>query len=891
MVLAAGVLLVGALLLFLVRSRLRDPLNLKELPKKLGVNITQDATGFTMDHSFGGHSRYRIHAAKVAQFKDNHAILRDVEIDLFGEDGSRVDRIAGAEFDYDQKAGRAVASGPVEIMLMRPGVRPAIASEARAGNPQAPKPDAKAAGKSGVKADARSGGQFEGRNRPTPIASVAENAARGEVQVKTSGLSFDTRSGLASTAEHVDFSMVQGSGSSLGASYDEKGFLVLDKDVELRTERGGRPVVIHAQHAEFERTTLLCTLHAAAANFRGMDATAGDASVLFRDDGSAQHLEAMHGFNLVTSTGGHINAPSGSMDFDEQNKPLHGRLQGGVAMDSTRPTGDGSGQRRSRATAATAEMAFDGNGELRHAHLERGVEMSSETVSESGSLPLRVRRSWTSPIADVDFRDNGHGQAEPAKIHGVQGVVVTGESQRGAAAPQPSRLAADDVTGVFGADSALTAMTGEGHASVEQTNAAGTRQTSTGDRLEVHFTPGGKGSVAAAGAGQVESAILDGHVVLVQQAAAKAGAPAPAPLYAWAGRAAYEGGGEWLHLTLSPRVQDGALQLTAEKIDVSHESGDAFAHGNVKATWLTVKKTPPGETRGGVTETQTRPAEANPVLGGQGPAHIVASEAQLMHAAGGQSGAATFKGHARLWQQANSVTAPIIILDRQKQTLAAHASDPNEPVKVVLLSAGGIGAIKPPDSKPAQDRQQGTDEARPRSPSVIRVRGGDLDYSDGDHTAIMRSGALGKVEAETATATTDSDEVELLLRPSELGRPDPGRPDPGHPDPGRPDRATAAAASQDSAPGSGSSSQVERMTASGHVVVSSGDRRGTGDQLVYTGETGDYVLTGSPAVPPRMTDPGRGTITGHALIFHSRDDSVSIDGAGGRTTTETTAPK
>jgi lipopolysaccharide export system protein LptA len=262
-----------------------------------------------------------------------------------------------------------------------------------------------------------------------------------------------------------------------------------------------------------------------------------------------------------------------------------------------------------------------------------------------------------------------------------------------------------------------------------------------------------------------------------------------------------------------------------------------------------------------------------------------------MHAAGGQSGAATFKGHARLWQQANSVTAPIIILDRQKQTLAAHASDPNEPVKVVLLSAGGIGAIKPPDSKPAQDRQQGTDEARPRSPSVIRVRGGDLDYSDGDHTAIMRSGALGKVEAETATATTDSDEVELLLRPSELGRPDPGRPDPGHPDPGRPDRATAAAASQDSAPGSGSSSQVERMTASGHVVVSSGDRRGTGDQLVYTGETGDYVLTGSPAVPPRMTDPGRGTITGHALIFHSRDDSVSIDGAGGRTTTETTAPK
>ena len=28
------------------------------------------------------------------------------------------------------------------------------------------------------------------------------------------------------------------------------------------------------------------------------------------------------------------------------------------------------------------------------------------------------------------------------------------------------------------------------------------------------------------------------------------------------------------------------MQLTADKIDVSQESGDAFAHGNVKATWL-----------------------------------------------------------------------------------------------------------------------------------------------------------------------------------------------------------------------------------------------------------------------------------------------------------------
>ena len=77
----------------------------------------------------------------------------------------------------------------------------------------------------------------------------------------------------------------------------------------------------------------------------------------------------------------------------------------------------------------------------------------------------------------------------------------------------------------------------------------------------------------------------------------------------------------------------------------------------------------------------------------------------------------------------------------------------------------------------------------------------------------------------------------------------------------------------------------------GARVVAIGGRRGTGEQLVYTGETGIYVLTGTAAAPPQLTDPTRGTVTGEALIFNSRDDSVSIEGGGRKTTTVTTAPK
>jgi lipopolysaccharide export system protein LptA len=145
---------------------------------------------------------------------------------------------------------------------------------------------------------------------------------------------------------------------------------------------------------------------------------------------------------------------------------------------------------------------------------------------------------------------------------------------------------------------------------------------------------------------------------------------------------------------------------------------------------------------------------------------------------------------------------------------------------------------------------------------VIRVRGGDLKYSGAEHKAVMRGGALGTVVAETGTANSVSDEIELTLLP------------PGN------------HAGKD-----GGQAQVDRMTARGNVALTFDVRRATGEQLVYTGETGEYVLTGTAAAPPRMTDPARGTVTGEALIYHSRDGSVSVEGGGRKTTTETTAPK
>jgi lipopolysaccharide export system protein LptA len=884
LVLAAGVLLVVALGVFLAIGRFKSPFSRRDIPKRLGIDIEQEANGVTYTQAHGGHTLFKIHASKVVQLKNDHALLHDVRIELYGADGSRVDSIEGNEFEYDQKAGTATASGPVEMTLTRPGEAAAVLPQA---NPQP------AAGE---------------KSKSNPLTAAAQTAARGEIHVKTSGLTFDQQSGVVTATERVDFSMIQGSGSSVGASYDsQQGFLVLNRDVDLIMHpaasagsgmagaREAGTVEIHAAHAEFYTDTNLCNLRAASADYRGSHAMAAQAQIIFRDDGTAVRLEATGGFSVATAAGGHLTAPVAAMDFDEHNQPRHGHLEGGVTMDSV------SGARTVHGTAPTMEIEFTPQGGLRHAHLERGVVLrSEETNQDAAGVPVHVSRTWRSPVADVEFRPalrqekgRSEGKIEPATMHGYGGVTVSGMSQRGNAAPAPSRLAADEVSGEFGPDSTLTAITGLGHASLEQTTAAGAHEMARSDQLEAHFAPpassagAGSGSSAKIGAPasgisasqgsrgrdntQIQSAVLEGHVVLIEQPAAKPGAPPQPEMQATASRADYEEAGlpptaglpgregEWMQLTGSPRVADGGLELTADQIDVSRTSGEAFARGNVKGTWTNDAPDRPGAGTNSQKEDGVN-------LGGQGPAHVVAAEAELHQA----TGEAIFRGNARLWQQANAVDAPVIALSRQKQTLVARGSDAAHPVTAVLVSAGGLGAGK----------QEGSGKGtggKPAAPSVVRMRGGELWYSGVERRAVMRGGILGTVTAETGTATSVSNEVELQLARA-ASRPSGQAP-------------TGQVSTGKVSAGQAPAGRVESMTATGHVVVSSQGRRGTGEQLVYSSEDGDYRLTGTAAALPRMTDPERGSVTGEALIFNSRDDSVSIEGGAQKTRTETTAPR
>jgi lipopolysaccharide export system protein LptA len=69
--------------------------------------------------------------------------------------------------------------------------------------------------------------------------------------------------------------------------------------------------------------------------------------------------------------------------------------------------------------------------------------------------------------------------------------------------------------------------------------------------------------------------------------------------------------------------------------------------------------------------------------------------------------------------------------------------------------------------------------------------------------------------------------------------------------------------------------QLDRIVASGNVVIQQPSRRATGQRLVYTEKEDKYVLTGGS---PSIFDAEHGKITGDSLTFFSRDDRVLVEG-------------
>src|ERR1700736_1025492 len=346
-------LLVGAGMLLLViaaflgYARYRAKGFLTQLPARLRADIQQETNGFTYSQSDGPNGRtiYTIHASKMVQRRDGKVMLHDVGILLYGrgkDTSNRVDRIYGNDFEYDQNAGLVRAMGEVHIDL------------------QAPAP---------VDANARTeyakGHDLHG----------GEAQDERLIHVKTSGLVFLQKLGVAATDQDLEFEYNGLTGHAHGADYSsDTGVLVLQSAVKMNGLKQGKPVVLTASRAEINRQRQQVVLNRAEYTVVGGESgsrmtKAQKVTADLRHDGSIERARGEGGVSLTDDDGTTLTAARGDARLNGASQPQMVVLSGDVKYVVNNSV------RQAQGEAAEGKADFDSAGALKHVTMTGGVHL------------------------------------------------------------------------------------------------------------------------------------------------------------------------------------------------------------------------------------------------------------------------------------------------------------------------------------------------------------------------------------------------------------------------------------------------------------------------------------------------------------------------------------
>ncbi len=800
-----------------------------DLPGQLGINVSQTANGFTYSQSQRGHTIFTIHADHVTElFKGDQSELHDVVITLYGPEGSnRKDMISGADFLYNKITQTVVARGQVKIDMASPAV--------------------------------------------TPAGKPAATAPPDNIHIETSDLHFNQKTGDAQTSQPLAFTLPRATGTSIGGDYNSKtGVLILQSAVELHADQNGSPSVVYAQHAQLLRDSHIAYLLVARSEYQGGHDSADQAILHFRPDGTLQHLDAQNHVHMVTADGAELYSTTATADFDTHSQPLDAHAGGGVNFLSE----DASSSMHGNAVEGTLIFVpgADGKASLHHATFTNAVSFVYQQRELGGDPRGSATREMTASTLNIEFSPGPGGKSIARKATAQGGATVNLHDLPYGAPPKHTSIQGQQLVALLTDGHELRQLDGTGGTTLTSYAPDGATDTSVGDTLHATFLPTAKGKgassakagaakPAAAGAGgmegesaSIDEAVQQGHVTMTAQPASGAkntdGTP-QTPLYADAATATYHGADQVLHLvgdaSTPPRVHNDTLAMTATTIDYARATGDAVAHGDVRSTYL--QKPDSKAPRG---------SAAPAGLGGGGPVHVVSDSGKMSRT----TNTAVFYGSAgtdaRMWQGANSVTAPVLELSKRGSSLNAHGAA-GAKGDVVHSAFAGQGHAQKPGTAPAA-AGQGSPSERAATPGedVTRVASETFFYSD-----TTRSGEFhGNVVAQQPNGVVHSDDAQMFLTEAPAGQP----------------------------------SQLDRLIATGHVVLTQPGRRGTGEKLIYTSADGNYLLTGTPAVPPHASDKEHGDTTGAALLFRSSDNSVQVlsndpEGNSRRTVTDTRTTK
>ena len=656
---------------------------------------------------------------------------------------------------------------------------------------------------------AKGGVQIDLQANPAGVSApdqATPKELKNPIHLTTSDLVFNRDSGDASTNSRVDFQTPQATGWAVGVQYSAKSkTLTLASQIHV-TLTGQNAASIFAAHGTITREPREVILDHAR-----MERESGT----LQSDQATFFLGAENEVERIVATG-NVNAESTLQEDNQmraraddaelllaskQNLLRTATLTGRVHVERI-------GSRPMQGDAGRVILDFLGQNQLQKVHAADGVRLAQHAAatntSEANSSPQNF--DITAPIIDFFVIDGR--RLDRAQTSGAAQITITpAANQNSASNAQSTVITASRFDARFSAtpegQSRLTSFHGAPDAKIVNFMPGLPDRVSTSQTLDATFLP----------EGGIASIVQQGSVVYTDNQ------PMEKRTQAWAEKALYTPVDQILVLSGKPRVADGGMITTANTIRINRVTDDAFADGDVKSTYSDLKEQPNGA-----------------LLASSSPIHVTAARMTAHNS----PAIALYEGNARLWQDANIIEAPSIQFDRDRRSLVAEGNAA-QLVSTVLVQeklgpTGDKGMAKNQSSKPQRKGENKTNKKSDEKldqDSPVTITSAKLTYADADRQAHYTGGVTAKGTGFEATA----DEMDVYLLP----------------------RSQASTNQSLSAPG-----RLDRMIATGHVVIQQPGRRAEGQTLVYTASDDKFVLTGGP---PSIFDAEQGKITGVSLTF------------------------
>ena len=800
--------------MFIGYGRYRALQAYRQIIARSGVSITHDSNGVTYSQSLKGKKVFTLRAKTESTLGGGKYALHDAELLLYNRDGDAADHIYGSEMEYDENEQVARAKGEVFMDIQPP-----------------------------------QGLENGGRTQTQIQTAEPRPASAPVIHVRTSGLVYARKLGVAATDQQVEFNYGDMTCTALGAEFNtNENTLKLLANVHMDGLAHGKPLHVTAARAVMIRDENIANLTAPVVTSDDRRMRADAAVINLRHDGS---IETVQGDNHVVLTDKTQQVTANRLDasLNAQSIPQTVKLTGEVVMVDSNPL------RPAHGSAAVVDMAMNPQGQpakivatgtARLSMVDRKSNPTGFTRSIDGATIIALfapgQRKSSSQLTEIHAIGSAHasGQSLAAQTKGAPAEVS------GPPALKNVQVSADDLRTTFTqtADRKVhpERLYGTGHTQLQQDAPLGEQEISSGDTLEILFAPLHTAvEPVQSETMSIASAVQMGNVIIHDRAAAKPGSTTSvSTTNGTAERASYDGQSQILTLTGGVHLDGENGSLVAPTVSLNQSTQNADATGGVQATFQNSSPKTPNPSP------NSRP---EPVT------HVLAASAHFDHATRFATFSGTDAAPARMWQDASQIEAATLLFDGIKRTFGARPGKPDGLVHAILASNVTI-------PKPG---------APLRLPSMIRVASPKMDYNDLQREAtfsggVTIDGTMGEVRGQHAVAFLTADHAPAAMHPVSTS---PTQPNPF-------------------------SGSIDRVIVYGTVQLDQHGRHGTGDQLLYTASKANYILTGTPSAPAHITDTQQGSVTGATLIFGDAGSTIVVageqgapKGKGGRVHTET----